>query len=182
MLAVPATVTASRAVRHHTIIELVTHRPVRSQGELAALLAAAGIEVTQTTLSRDLDELGAVKLRGPDGGPPAYVIPEDGTPPPLRALGDPGPALLARRIGELLLAAEPAGNLVVVRTPPGAAHFLASSLDRAGLADVAGTVAGDDTVLIVVRDGAPAADVAESLLALGGQRTIRATAHRTQQE
>jgi transcriptional regulator of arginine metabolism len=142
----------SKAARHDRIIALVSHQSVRSQTELAKLLAGEGVAVTQTTLSRDLEELGAIKLRAPDGGPPAYVIPEDGTPPPVRAMTAPGPTLLARRLAELLVAAEPSGNLVVLRTPPGAAHFLASSLDRAGLPEIVGTVAGDDTVLVVARE------------------------------
>jgi len=153
----------SKAARHGRIISLVSHRPVRSQTELARLLADEGFAVTQTTLSRDLEELGAVKLRAPDGGAPAYVIPEDGTPPPVRALTDPGPMLLARRLGELLVAAEPSGNLVVLRTPPGAAHFLASSLDRAGLPEIVGTVAGDDTVLVIAREHTHGAELATKL-------------------
>ncbi|HEX3815297.1 MAG TPA: arginine repressor [Mycobacteriales bacterium] len=166
----------NRAARHARIIALVSHRPVRSQTELAKLLAEEGVAVTQTTLSRDLEELGAVKLRSPDGGAPAYVIPEDGTPPPVRALTDPAPTLLARRLAELLIAAEPSGNLVVLRTPPGAAHFLASSLDRAGLPEIVGTVAGDDTVLVIARDHSSGADVARRLLAMAGsQPDIAAT-------
>lgn len=153
----------SKAARHDRIISLVSHRPVRSQAELAALLAAEGVRVTQTTLSRDLEELGAVKLRAPDGGAPAYVIPEDGAPPPVRALTDPGPALLARRLADLLVAAEPSGNLVVLRTPPGAAHFLASTLDRAGLPEIVGTVAGDDTVLVIARERSAGKELAGKL-------------------
>jgi transcriptional regulator of arginine metabolism len=163
--------TLSKAARHGRIIALVTHRPVHSQNELQALLAAEGVGVTQTTLSRDLEELGAVKLRAPDGGSPAYVIPEDGAPPPIRALTDPGPHLLARRLSELMVAAEPSGNLVVLRTPPGAAHFLASSLDRAGLPEIVGTVAGDDTVLVVARERSGGADVVRRLREMTHQPT-----------
>lgn len=161
-----AQTTLTKAARHDRIIAVVSRQPVRSQSELAALLAAEGVTVTQATLSRDLEELGAVKLRGPDGGAPAYVIPEDGTPPPVRALGGPGPTLLARRLAELLTSAEASGNLVVLRTPPGAAHFLASSLDRAGLPEVVGSVAGDDTVLVIAREAAGGAALVDTLTAM----------------
>lgn len=157
--------TVTKAARHDRIIALVAGRSVRSQSELSALLAADGIAVTQTTLSRDLEELGAVKLRAPDGGSPAYVIPDDGAPP-VRGITDTAPHRLIRLLGELLISAEPSDNLVVVRTPPGAAHFLASALDRAGLPDIAGTVAGDDTVLIVARESVGGSTLAARLLAM----------------
>jgi transcriptional regulator of arginine metabolism len=125
---------------------------VGSQAELAAALDDEGFEVTQATLSRDLEELGAVKLRTPDGGLPSYVVPEDGAPLTSRTAKDAPPQRLARLIDELLVSAEASANLVVLRTPPGAAHFLASAVDRAGLPDVLGTIAGDDTILVVARD------------------------------
>ncbi|MGI8695767.1 MAG: arginine repressor [Mycobacteriales bacterium] len=156
----------TKAARHARVVELIGATPVRSQGELARLLAADGVAVTQATLSRDLDELGAVKLRAPDGGAPAYVVPEDGAPLTRRRRADPGPALLARRLGELLVSADASGNLVVLRTPPGAAHFLASALDRAGLDDVLGSVAGDDTVMVIARDLAGGGALAAMLLDL----------------
>jgi len=105
--------------------------------------------VTQATLSRDLEELGALKLRGVDGGAPIYRIPEDGGPRPMAG----GTSRLARLLAELLLSYDGAGNLAVLRTPPGAAQFLASAIDRASLPDVVGTIAGDDTILVVARDG-----------------------------
>jgi transcriptional regulator of arginine metabolism len=163
-MSAPATVT--KAARHARIVALVARQPVRSQTELAQLLADDGVAVTQATLSRDLEELGAVKLRAADGGAPAYVIPEDGRPGPLRAVGDPEPALLARRLNELMVSVESADNLVVLRTPPGGAHFLASSLDRASLPEVVGTVAGDDTVLVVARERTSAARLVETLRGL----------------
>lgn len=155
-----------KAARHARIVAVVTRQPVRSQAELAELLAAEGIAVTQATLSRDLDELGAVKLRGPDGGLPAYVVPEDGAPPPLRPLGEPTPPRLARLLGELLVHADASGNITVLRTPPGAAQFLASALDRAGLPEVIGTIGGDDTVIVVARDPAGGPALAGRLLAI----------------
>jgi transcriptional regulator of arginine metabolism len=153
----------SKTARHARIVDILVRRPVRSQTELVALLAAEGVSVTQATLSRDLDELGAVKLRGPDGGAWLYVVPEDGNPPPVRPLAEATPPRLARLLGELLAAADGSGNLAVLRTPPGAAHFLASALDRAGLPDVVGTIAGDDTVLVVARDPAGGPALADRL-------------------
>ena len=154
----PMPVRTSRAARHARIAEALAQRSVRSQAELATLLHDAGVQVTQATLSRDLEELGAVKLRPPDGGLPVYVIPEDGSPLTARTADDAPPHRLARLFGEFLNSAEASGNLVVLRTPPGAAQFLASALDRAGLPDVLGTIAGDDTILVVAREltGGPA--------------------------
>jgi transcriptional regulator of arginine metabolism len=143
---------AGRASRHARIVETLASRSVRSQAELATYLAAAGVHITQATLSRDLDELGAVKLRTPDGGLPVYVIPEDGSPLAHRSADDAPPLRLARLIGELLVSAEASANLCVLRTPPGAAHFLASAVDRAALPDVLGTIAGDDTILVIARE------------------------------
>ncbi|UQX90106.1 arginine repressor [Jatrophihabitans telluris] len=164
----PGSVTelTTRAARHARIVEILTGAAVRSQSELAALLAAAGVPVTQTTLSRDLDELGAVKLRTPDGGQSVYVIPPDGAPLTARHAADAPPHRLARLLSELLISAEASGNLVVLRTPPGASNFLASALDRAGLAEVLGTIAGDDTIVVVARDPDGGAGLARHLLAL----------------
>jgi len=134
----------TRAGRHARIVELVRQRAIRSQTELAELLAADGVQVTQATLSRDLEELRAVKVGG------AYLIPEDGTRP-LREVED-APARLLRLLRELLTGVDASGNIAVLRTPPGAAQFLASALDRSGLTDVVGTIAGDDTILVVARD------------------------------
>ena len=161
---------ASKAARLARIVELVARRPVRSQSELAALLAEDGIAVTQATLSRDLDELGAVKVRAPDGGPASYLVPEDGAPFVVRAARETSPPRLSRLLAELMVSAEPSGNLVVLRTPPGAAHFLASALDRAGLPEVIGTIAGDDTVLLVSRDPAGGTALAAQLRDLAHRR------------
>src|ERR671921_2010711 len=139
----------TRAARQARIVELVSRGQVRSQSELLGLLEAAGIETSQATLSRDLDELGAIKLRGADGGIPVYVIPDDGSP--VRGV-EGGTGRLAKLLGELLVSSDASGNLAVLRTPPGAAHYLASALDRAALHDVVGTVAGDDTLMVVARE------------------------------
>src|SRR5919197_5459835 len=140
---------STRVARQARIVELVTSMGIRSQTELAKLLAGEGIEVTQATLSRDLDELGAVKLRGADGGVPVYVIPEDGSP--VRGVRG-GTSRLTRLLGELLVSADHSGNLTVLRTPPGAAQFLASAIDRSALHEVVGSIAGDDTVMVIVRE------------------------------
>ena len=158
-----------RAARHARIVAILVERPVRSQAELAAALDAAGFHVTQATLSRDLDELGAVKLRTADGGLPAYVVPEDGSPLVARSAGDDPPQRLARLLGELLVSAEASANMVVLRTPPGASNFLASALDRARLPQVLGTVAGDDTILVVARDPSGGQALADHLVELSGE-------------
>jgi transcriptional regulator of arginine metabolism len=144
---------ASKTVRHARIVELIRAQPIRSQTELSALLGAAGLQTTQATLSRDLEELGAVKVRGTDGSAPSYVVPEDGAGP-LRS-AEQAPDRLRRLLRELLTHAEASGNLVVVRTPPGAAQFLASAMDRSGLPDILGTIAGDDTILVIAREPEP---------------------------
>ena len=141
--------TTTRAARQARIVELVSRMPIRSQSELLGLLEAEGIETTQATLSRDLDELGAVKLRGADGGIPAYVIPDDGSP--VRGV-EGGTGRLSRLLAELLVSSDASGNLAVLRTPPGGAHYLASALDRAALHVVVGTIAGDDTLMVVARE------------------------------
>ncbi len=152
-----STSASTRVARQARIVELVTQMAIRSQTELAKLLAGEGIEVTQATLSRDLDELGAVKLRGADGGAPVYVIPEDGSP--VRGVQG-GTSRLSRLLGELLVSADYSGNLTVLRTPPGAAQFLASAIDRAALHDVVGTIAGDDTLLVIAREPLSGKDLA----------------------
>jgi len=149
---------STRVARQARIVELVTSMGIRSQTELAKLLAGEGIEVTQATLSRDLDELGAVKLRGADGGVPVYVIPEDGSP--VRGVQG-GTSRLTRLLGELLVSADHSGNITVLRTPPGAAQFLASAIDRSALHEVVGTIGGDDTLLVVAREPLSGKDLAD---------------------
>lgn len=203
---------ATKAARHDKIAAILSRSatPVRSQEELAERLAQLGIRVTQATLSRDLDELGAVRLRGPDGSlvyalphdPADALIDGDETALPLtglaaaaaggpaRAAGATGPpwatgpawaaagstSALARVAADLLLSAEASGNLVVIRTPPGAAQLMASMIDRTGLPAVLGTVAGDDTVLVVSRDPAGGDDLAAMLLRLAERRVRTASA------
>jgi transcriptional regulator of arginine metabolism len=156
----------TKAARQARILAVLGQQAVRSQAELASALRVAGFHVTQATLSRDLDELGAVKLRTADGGLPAYFVPEDGSPLAARGVGDDPPQRLARLLGELLNSAEASGNVAVLRTPPGAANFLASALDRARLPQVLGTVAGDDTILVVARDANGGQALADHLVNL----------------
>jgi transcriptional regulator of arginine metabolism len=164
-------VPATKAARHARIAAVLARCAVHSQPELARLLAADGFAVTQATLSRDLDELGAVKLRGADGSL-VYALPGEGgdrTPrgPEAAAACE---ARLARTLEDLLVRADASANLVVLRTPPGGAHLLASAVDRAGLPDVLGTVAGDDTVLLVCRAPNGGDGVAAHLLRLAEGR------------
>ena len=147
----------TRAGRHARIVDLIRQKAIRSQTELAELLAADGVQVTQATLSRDLEELRAVKVGG------AYLIPEDGTRP-LREVED-APARLLRLLRELLTGVDASGNIAVLRTPPGAAQFLASALDRAGLPDIVGTIAGDDTIMVITTGATASRKVAARLMA-----------------
>ena len=146
----------TKTARHARIADILAREQVRSQEELADLLERyAGVHVTQATLSRDLDELGIVRLRS--GGALVYSLPEEpggpGSQSGARA-ESPHDARLARYLGELMTSAEASANLVVLRTPAGAAQFLASVIDHAALPAVLGTVAGDDTVLLIARDPA----------------------------
>ena len=163
MSAIPMT----KSARQQKIVDLLAHHHVRSQTELADLLAIAGVHVTQATLSRDLVELDAVKVRVASGAL-VYAVPAEGGDRTPRAVQDSAASesRLARLAGELLISAEAAANLVVVRTPPGAAQFFASAIDQAEVHDILGTIAGDDTVLVISRrpDGGPA--LAERFLAL----------------
>jgi transcriptional regulator of arginine metabolism len=152
----------TKTARLARIVGLIRARRIGSQTELGELLAADGISVTQATLSRDLEELGAVKVRGGDGTP-AYLIPEDGNP--VLRPAEQAPARLVRLLRELLTGVDSSGNLVVLRTPPGAAQFLASAFDRSGLPEVVGTIAGDDTILVVAREVPERPDAAGPALA-----------------
>jgi transcriptional regulator of arginine metabolism len=174
----------TKPARQARIVELIHLYPIHSQQELARLLMQEeGITITQATLSRDLEEIGAVKWRGVEGAPGVYVLLDDGAravraiaagwggeetdgedveveePLPERSVGR-----LGRALAELLTSADASGNIAVLRTPPGAAQYLASVLDRSGVAPILGTVAGDDTVLVVTRTPDGGADLAHALL------------------
>ena len=209
----------TKAARQAQIASILAHTRVRSQEELAGLLAQRGVRVAQATLSRDLEELGAVRLREAGGGL-VYALPEEpggpgsrpgGVGPPDVTLAvpeaavpaaaassrgpgggrsrgarlpageqpagadrgqrSPGPlGSLGRVAGELLVSAEASANLVVLRTPAGGAQLLASAIDHAGWPSILGTVAGDDTVLVIARDPAGGDEVAAALLRLAARR------------
>jgi transcriptional regulator of arginine metabolism len=162
-----AEIPMTKGARQQKIVDLLAKHQVRSQTELADLLAGAGVHVTQATLSRDLVELDAVKVRVASGAL-VYAVPAEGGDRTPRAARESAASesRLARLLGELLTSADASANLALLRTPPGAAQFLASAFDRAELDDILGTVAGDDTLLVISRrpDGGPA--LAERLLAL----------------
>jgi transcriptional regulator of arginine metabolism len=172
------TAALTRSARQARIADLIAAEPVTSQTHLARLLAEDGIEVTQATLSRDLEELGAVKLRGADGAPASYVLPPENAPLRPALSSGAAPARLTRLLADLLTSAEGSANLAVLRTPPGAAQFLASALDKVALPDVLGTIAGDDTLMVVSRDpdGGPA--LADRLRALAERTTTSQTEER----
>jgi len=163
------TLPMTKNARQQRIIELLARNTVRSQGELAELLADAGVVVTQATLSRDLVELDAVKVRDAHGAL-VYAVPaEGGDRTPRAAIETPAAEhRLARLCTELLVSAEASANLVVLRTPPGAAQFLASAIDKAELGLVLGTIAGDDTVLVISRDPTGGEAVAQRFIDLSG--------------
>ena len=145
---------AVKAKRQQTILSLVGRERLASQGEIRARLAALGLEATQSTISRDVEELGLARVHDHDGL--RYVVPGNGAAPvPLR--------LLRRSLEEFALSFTRSDHGLVVRTPPGAASALAEGIDRVDLPDVAGTIAGDDTILILGREGVAAATLERTL-------------------
>ncbi len=147
--------------RQHRVARILEEHTVTSQAMVVELLAAEGVVATQATVSRDLEDLGAIKVRLP-GAEPIYAIPED-----FRDRAAPEDHL-RRVMGEWVLEVAHSANLVVLRTPPGSAHVVGSALDRAALAEVLGTVAGDDTVLVVATERTGGAEVARALSDLAG--------------
>jgi transcriptional regulator of arginine metabolism len=148
--------TADRRKRHLKILELISTRAVHTQDELADALSAEGWEVTQSSVSRDIATLRLVKVDG------AYRRPPAGS---LRS-ADPDQA----RIAESLLGVEPAGEaLLVLHTPPGEANRVAVALDRLAWPEVLGTIAGDDTIFIAVKDGTSQRRVLRELRRITGR-------------
>jgi transcriptional regulator of arginine metabolism len=156
-----ATRTLAKPQRQHRVALLLADHAVTSQAQLVDLLAAEGVVATQATVSRDLEDLGAIKVRAA-GGDTVYAIPE--LPTEQRA----PEAHLRRVFSEWVVEVAHSANLVVLRTPPGSAHVVASALDRSGLAGVVGTVAGDDTLIVVVAESVSGADMAGQLGELAG--------------
>ncbi|MBU6328645.1 MAG: arginine repressor [Acidobacteria bacterium] len=147
--------------RQHLVARLIETRPVANQAALVELLAAEGVTATQATVSRDLEDLGAIKVRLP-GGETAYAIPA--LPKQQLAPDDH----LRRVFGDWVVEVVSSDNIVVIRTPPGSAHVVASALDRSGPTGVLGTVAGDDTIFVVVAADVGGAAVAARLSELAG--------------
>ena len=151
----------SKHQRQHRVAGLLAGHVVTSQEQLVGLLAAEGIESTPATVSRALADLGAVKVRVP-GAESMYAIPEH---PADRVV----PIDQLRRVmGEWVVDVGYSGNLVVLRTPPGSAHVVASALDRTGIEGSIGTVAGDDTLMVVAAEGTTGEQLATALRALAG--------------
>lgn len=151
----------AKTQRQHRITRLLGRQAVANQAELVELLAAEGVVATQATVSRDLDELGALKVRVPGGGT-VYALPEPGRD--TRSAEDH----LRRVLGDWVVEVAHSANLVVVRTPPGSAHVVGSAIDRSGLDGVLGTVAGDDTVVVVATERPGGAALARRLARLAG--------------
>jgi transcriptional regulator of arginine metabolism len=137
--------TESRLRRQKAIADLIRAEPLGSQEEVTARLGAIGYSVTQATVSRDLDQMGAVKVKR--GGALSYALPD-------QVVANDWAAVRLRRIlHEWVLSVEAAGNLLVIRTPPGSAHLVGLALDQARLDEVAGPISGDDTLFVALRDG-----------------------------
>jgi transcriptional regulator of arginine metabolism len=134
--------TDPRDQRLRAIVELIRSQRLSRQDELAEQLAALGFKVTQATISRDLEQLEAVKVRR--DGQLAYALPDQ-----LDSVTAAGPRLEAV-FRDWVQSVQPAGNLVVIKTPPGSAHLVGVALDRAGLPDVVGTICGDDTLFVAL--------------------------------
>jgi transcriptional regulator of arginine metabolism len=151
----------SKTQRQHRVIQILEQNAVASQGQLVQLLADAGLDATQATVSRDLEEIGAVKVRAA-GGESIYAVPEL---PKDRVAPEEH---LRRVLGDWVVEVAASANLVVVRTPPGSAHVVASALDRASLPEIVGTVAGDDTIMVVASERVGGAKLARRLSSLAG--------------
>lgn len=154
------TTPATRAARQAKILEILAKTRVSSQVQLSELLLDEGFDITQATLSRDLDELGAKKVR-PDNGRAYYVV---GHVEQTLAEHLSGPReKLRRMLDELVVAVDFSGNTTVLRTPPGAAQYLASFIDRVGLDEVVGSIAGDDTIFVLAREPMTGRELGELL-------------------
>lgn len=152
---------SAKVRRQQLITRLIGQHQVTSQPQLVTMLSDEGITATQATVSRDLDEIGAVKVRVP-GGVTVYAIPE--FEPDRRAPSDQ----LRRVMGEWVAEVSTSGPLIVLRTPPGCAHVVASALDRGGIDGLLGTVAGDDTVLVVSAESTAGRRLGDRLRQLAG--------------
>jgi transcriptional regulator of arginine metabolism len=155
-----------KARRQQVILELVSKERLASQFEIRERLATLGIDATQSTISRDIEELGLAKVH--DQGGLRYLTPaalaSGGGSSGTNGNGNGnGGGALRRLLREYVLSATASGNLLVIQTPPGAAHLLAEGLDRSHLEDAVGTVAGDNTILVVAREGVHARELQRAL-------------------
>lgn len=161
----------TKAARQHEIRTVLSLEYIRSQAELADALQRRGVSVTQGTLSRDLVDIGATRIRT-DSGMTVYHVPAEG---PEGAAGgstqssEATGARLAALCRDLLLSAEGSGNIAVLRTPPGAAQFLASAIDHARLPSVLGSIAGDDSIMVVTRLADGGQEVASEFISYAEQ-------------
>ena len=157
----------TKSARHEMIRDLLATESIGSQEGLRSRLAERGIEVTQTTLSRDLMDLRATKIRDSSGAL-IYTVPDHDGGRTFAAThdGEAANVRLARWCQLLLVTSVKVGNQLVLRTQVGAANLLASSIDAARKEEIAGTIAGDDTILVICRSESAAADVERALLAL----------------
>ena len=151
----------SKTSRQHQIIQLLGDVAVTSQSQLVELLEAEGIEATQATVSRDLEDIGAIKVRVP-GGDLVYGLPEHSNEQVAP------PDHLRRVLSDWVAEVAYSHNIVMVRTPPGSAHVVASALDRSNLDGVIGTVAGDDSIMIVASEDTTGKALADQLSDLAG--------------
>jgi transcriptional regulator of arginine metabolism len=146
---------SGKAKRQHAILSLVSRERFGSQEEIRAMLASLGLDATQSTISRDIEELGLARVHDADGLRYVTAAKENASPAPRR--------LLKRLLEEFAFSFICADHALVVRTPPGAASALAEGIDRVGLVEIAGTIAGDDTILIIAREGVTPARLERSL-------------------
>ena len=152
---------SAKARRQQAVTRLIEASEIASQSQLVELLSAEGISATQATVSRDLDDIGAIKIRS-SAGQSVYALPVF-APDRIAPLDQ-----LRRVMGEWVAEVTHSGSIVVVRTPPGCAHVVASALDRSGVEGLIGTVAGDDTMLCVASEDVGGQRLAESLRELAG--------------
>ena len=157
--------TDGRSRRLRILADLIRGGTVASQEEATAKLKAAGFAVTQATVSRDLESLGAVKLKR--GGILSYSLPDQ------LGAGDWSTGRLERLMGEFVLSIEAAGQMIILKTPPCSAQLVASALDQARLPDVAGTVSGDDTMFVALRDGVDVRSALGRFARMAGQDEAR---------
>jgi transcriptional regulator of arginine metabolism len=151
----------TKTQRQHRVAQLLSRHEITSQSQLVDLLADAGVVATQATVSRDLEDLGAVKVRVP-GGETVYALP-DFEPDRIAPVDH-----LRRMLHEWVVDVQHSGNIVVLRTPPGCAHVVASALDRTGVTGLIGTVAGDDTLMCVASERLGGAKLAAKLREMSG--------------